>query len=85
MWELSKLSIFEIAARPREMQQPGAAAVGKGLLRNQLFWEVKIKIRNQHQLDYRTCGTQFREDQPLATNAKISFLQTPKKMAVDPN
>jgi hypothetical protein len=30
------------------MQQPGTAAVRKRLLGNQLFWEVEIKVRNQH-------------------------------------
>jgi hypothetical protein len=35
------------------MQQPGAAAVGKGLLRNQLFREIEIEVGNQHWLDYR--------------------------------
>ena len=50
--EISELLIFKMAARPREMQQPGAAAAGQRLLGDQLFREVEIKIRNQHQLDY---------------------------------
>jgi hypothetical protein len=44
------------------MQHAGTAALGKRLLRNQLFREMKIKVGNQHPVDYRTCGTKFSDD-----------------------
>jgi hypothetical protein len=38
------------------MQQAGAAAVRKGFLRDQFSRKVEVKVRNQHQLDYKTYG-----------------------------
>jgi hypothetical protein len=58
--KISKFSVLKAACRAREVQQAGAAAVSKRFLRNQLFREIKVKVRNQHQLDYRTGGTKFR-------------------------
>ena len=52
--KVSEFSVLEPAGKAREMQHTRAAALGKGLLRNQLFREVKIKVRNQHQIDYKT-------------------------------
>jgi len=51
--EISELPIYKITCGAREMQQSGTAAVHERLLGNQLFREVEIKVRNQHQLDYR--------------------------------
>ena len=57
-----EFSIFKPACEARKMQQPRVTALSKRLLRNQLFREVKIKVRNQHPVDYRTCGTKVRKD-----------------------
>ena len=46
--EISELSIFIPAGSAREVQHAGAAAVGKRLLRDQLFREVKVEVRYQH-------------------------------------
>jgi hypothetical protein len=58
------------------VQHAGAAAVGKRLLCNQLFREVKIKVRNQHSIDYRTCGINFWEG---ARATKCGCVTLPKE------
>ena len=47
------------------MEQTGAAAVSKRFLRDQLFREVEIKVRNQHQLDYRDWRDKVQDERPV--------------------
>jgi hypothetical protein len=57
--KVNEFSIFKVAGETREMQQTRTAAIGKGLLRDQFFWKMKIKVRNQHPVDYRTCRSKL--------------------------
>jgi L-fuculose-phosphate aldolase len=47
-----KFPIRESSIRAPEMEQARGAAVGQGFLGDQLLGQVKIKVGNQHQLDY---------------------------------
>jgi hypothetical protein len=50
--KISKAAISELTRAAEEMQHPRGAAIRQSFLGNQLFGQVKIKVRNKHQLDY---------------------------------
>jgi len=59
--EIRKVEIFKPAGGAREMEQARGATVGQRFLGDQLLRQVKVKVGNQHSLDYmggRACMSQ---------------------------
>src|SRR5262249_27587487 len=51
-WKIGEAPVGELTRAAPKVKHPGSAAIRQGFLRDQLFGQVKIKIRNQHRLDY---------------------------------